>query len=402
MSAKDWSAPPKDVDIVEDDEPQTEEYVPPGSLIPPPPSYTGRFRFMNWHGLRVPISGKVGPYFFSEIENRRTHNQSAIIVVTGAPGDGKSYSAMRLAEILDRKFYVDDNMDLPDDILARFENINIKIRKANDILRLRGEKPLPHQAVRVSQIPFQRERFLFLIGNRSPLEYGQIIIPDEAQYAMGARRWYEDIQKDLMEAIESVRSRGIIIIIVALHLDLLDSIVRKFVLSFMIHMESRGLGTVYRLRTPRFESRMRMYRLGQLRLLLPGYEQCQLADCLRCNHLWDKPIPCQVSRARYERSKKNFTGMMSQIAEEKAAARSRGDTPQRKFSLQEMADYVADRKDRFVFTQKGHIDPMSLVVILSEHPDLTDTPISMSKAGEIRRWLEITKPDISLQQGADK
>jgi hypothetical protein len=365
-------------------------------FVDPPSGYHGRLKFMNWHGFRVAVSGKVGPYFFNQIESRRKHNRSCIIIVTGSPGDGKSYIALRLAQIFDRNFYVDEDFTAPDELVEEVNKANKKIDEANKFRRAEGKPLFPRYELKASQVVFERQRFLFLIGNRSPLQYGQVIIPDEAQYAMGARRWYEDIQKDLMEAVESVRSRGFIIIIVALHLDLLDTIIRKFVLSYMIHIEDRGLGTVYRLRTPRFESHMRKYRLGQLRLLLPGYEECPNPDCIRCSHLWpndEQKIGCQNVRARYERRKKMFTGMMSERAERKAAEKAAPSDPD--LTTDDMAKVVYENKEKLTYNLRGRISPTSIALIIAEKTN-QKVMLSSDKQYGVRKWVEAKYPQIAL------
>lgn len=201
-------------------------------------------KVMNWHGYYVEIGAHKGPFFFNEIQNRRNKNKSNIIVVTGPPGEGKTYCAIRLAEIFDPHF--DPN----------------------------------------TQIIFTRPQLLHVIGEKSPLKRGQVIIIDEAHYGMGSRRWMEAVQKDLMDALASVRSRGFIIMIVALHIEMLDIIVRKYVLSFMIHMEDRGVGVAYRLYTPRFAKELYKTRLGKIRLMLPNAELCDYPDCLTCEYLY--------------------------------------------------------------------------------------------------------------------
>lgn len=233
-------------------------------------------KVMNWHGYYVQIGANKSPYFFNEIQNRRNKNKSNIILITGSPGEGKTYCGIRLAEIFDPHF--DPEL----------------------------------------QIIFTRPQLLHVIGEKSPLKRGQIIVIDEAHYGLGSRRWMESVQKDLMDALASVRSRGFIIIIVSLHIDMLDKIVRKYVLSFMIHMEDRGEGVVYRLYTPRFAKELYKNRLGKIRLMLPQAELCNHPDCLTCKYVTGE---CETTRAIYERNKKAFVDNASKLAEERARER---------------------------------------------------------------------------------
>jgi hypothetical protein len=143
-------------------------------FVDPPSGYHGRLKFMNWHGFRVAVSGKVGPYFFNQIESRRKHNRSCIIIVTGSPGDGKSYIALRLAQIFDRNFYVDEDFTAPDELVEEINKANKKIDEANKFRRAEGKPLFPRYELKASQVVFERQRFLFLICNRSPLQYGQV------------------------------------------------------------------------------------------------------------------------------------------------------------------------------------------------------------------------------------
>ncbi len=252
----------------------------------------------NWNGFKVPVSGGKTAEFFNLIESRRKKNQSCMIIITGDPGGGKTYAALRLGEIFDSRF-------------------NVEVT--------------PYDEPGRSQVTFGRKQLMHLIGNDTPLQREQVIVIDEAQFAMGSRRWYEDVQKDLIEQIEAVRSRGFVIIIVSLHLNLLDNIIRRYVLTFMIHMEDRGRGVVYRLYTPRFESEMRKKRLGSIQLNLPNYEYCKHPDCLRCPYLYpeDPKKECILLRATYERSKKAFIGNknIEKEAQHEARERKRSGAP---------------------------------------------------------------------------
>ena len=165
----------------------------------------GNYKVLNWHGYKVLSGHGKSSHILDEIQYRRNTLKQIMIIIVGAPGEGKSYYALRLAEVLDKKF--------------------------NPFL----------------QIVFDRTHLLWLIGADSPLKMGQVIVIDEAQFIAGARRWYEDIQKDVMEHIEAIRSKGFVVLIVALHINLLDKVIRKYVLSHMMKMNERGSATVYHL-----------------------------------------------------------------------------------------------------------------------------------------------------------
>lgn len=297
-------------------------------------------RVMNWNDYYVQIGSYRSPYFFNEIETRRTKNKSNIIIITGSPGEGKTYTGIRLAEIFDKRF--DPSV----------------------------------------QIVFSRPQLLHVIGEKSPLKRGQVILIDEAHYGMGSRRWMENVQKDLMDALASVRSRGFIIIIVCLHLEMLDKIIRKYVLSFMIHMEDRGLSVAYRLYTPRFAKELYKERLGKMSLSLPDVELCDYPDCLMCKHRH----ACMTTRAIYERRKKRFVDESSKLAEARAKAQERI-----KMSDQDLVKVLNSFQDELVRNDKGIISIASMQIIIERECSVV---VGRHKALVLRDRYGITYPHI--------
>jgi len=301
-----------------------------------------KIKVMNWQGYYVQVGSYRTPFFFNDIETRRTKNKSNIIIITGSPGEGKTYCGIRLSEIFDKRF--DPN----------------------------------------TQIIFSRPQLLYVIGEKSPLKRGQVILIDEAHYGMGSRRWMESVQKDLMDALASVRSRGFIIIIVCLHIEMLDIIIRKYVLSFMIHMEDRGISVVYRLYTPRFAKELFKERLGKMHLLLPNAELCAYPDCLECKH---RKV-CKTTRAIYERRKKSFVDEASKQAEARAKEREQ---KQRALPDKELVKKLYEFKEDLVITNKGNIEIASLQLILERECQVT---IGRNKASLLGKRLILEYSDI--------
>lgn len=300
------------------------------------------YKIQNWHGYGLVVGPGKQSLILDDIENRRQRVKQNMMVVVGPPGQGKSYYAIRLAEILDPKF-----------------------------------KPK-------LQIVFERTHLLWLIGSNSPLKMGQAIIIDEAQFIAGARRWYEDIQKDVMEHIEAIRSRGFIIIIVVLHLNLLDKIIRRFVIDKMLKVTERGKATVYHIWTPTFTDRLFSKKLGKMALLLPGYEQCQYPICLICK-FQDR---CLVSRAIYERAKKEFLSKVSTQSQMKAALAER---KKRIVDYKDLMEKVKDHKDEIVYGKKGTVDIESVKIILENHYGVI---LQDADANRIVRRGRIVHPDV--------
>lgn len=301
----------------------------------------GENKVINWHGYQILTGPGKSTRILDDIQHRRKTVKQNAIVVVGSPGQGKSYFALRLAQIMDKDFN-------------------------------------PYQ-----QIVFERTHLLWLLGPTSPLKMGQVILIDEAQFIAGARRWYEDIQKDVMEHIEAVRSRGFIILIVALHIELLDKIVRNFVLSHMISMNERGRGTVYQLWTPTFHNRLFRKTMGKMVLQIPSYEQCKFPSCLICKYQGS----CQTLRACYERLKKVFLGKMSMHSQQKAALRER---KQRVINYNDILNKVLVYGDRLSFS-RNRVEPESVKIILEENFGIV---LSDSEASRVISRGRIKHPDV--------
>lgn len=317
-------------------------------------------KIRNWNGYGVLAGHGLSTDFFDLIQARVRSNRSNMIVITGNPGEGKSYFGTRLGEIFNGA----------------------------------GFNP-------VVQIVFERDHLLRLIGSESPLKRGDVIVIDEAQYIAGARRWFEEIQKDVMEQIESVRSKGYIIIIIALHMDLLDRIIRRFVLSFMIHIEDRGRGVVYRLTNPRFESKTRYRRLGPLYLLLPNHAKCDNPDCLTghkslrwredfCPYLYGDPA-CTTTRAIYERRKSKILGDRAKVAEMKAEDKK---LRQRVYTDAEMIEALYENRDRLTWL-RGRVNVGSMGLILE---DVLKVAPGQGKIYRLRMRLEHAHPEMDRRE----
>ena len=198
---------------------------------------------VKWYDHVFLVGADFDLSFFEEMAKRQKSKENCIFIITGTPGKGKSWFGLKLGEIFDPKFKILDVDEMPPP----------------------GED--------TSQVTFERPHLLYLIGNDSPLDRGEYIMVDEAQYAMGSRRWFEEVQRDVVEQIESVRSRGFIICIIALHLSLLDKIIRQFMLAYMVGINARGEATIYRLYTPRFADKMHQKKIGTLHVTLPGVDE---------------------------------------------------------------------------------------------------------------------------------
>jgi len=308
--------------------------------VRPPPGYKGRNKWMNYHGFRIMVGVARSPFFLNEIMQAIHKQESCIVIFTGKPGKGKSYSALRIAQMVDRRFDPD------------------------------------------KQVAFKSADLLDMIAPSSQLKRGQVVMVDEAQFVMGARRWYEDVQKDLMDHLESVRSRGLIIFIIALSIDVLDKVVREFVLSHMVYQEDRGSMVPYRLWKPRFGGGMRSKRMGRVKLLLPGFKDCKCRTCLTC--VWKGS--CLNIRARYERRKRAF------IEEKIRESRSKGrkTAPSEDIQLQTLLANLESIE--ITKMRKLNLDDMREVL----EEKLNFTPVGTILV-RLRRRIERTRPEFFVK-----
>ena len=281
-------------------------------------------KLYNWNGYGIIVGPGHNTHILDDIQHRINKVKQNMIIVVGDPGEGKSYFGLRLAQIIDKYFDPE------------------------------------------TQIVFERLHLLSLIGFNSPLKMGQVIIIDEAQFIAGARRWYDDVQKDVMDHIEAIRSKGFVIIIVALNLNLLDKIIRRYVINKMMKMRNRGFARVYRIWTAQFTDKPYRKTIGDMSLRLPDAELCDFPNCLTCKHLngysKDKR-KCMTIRAIYERRKRSFLNEMNRISTKKAEAKERRKVD---INVNDLIQHIIEAKDQLQYNRKGNAEPESIRMILEK------------------------------------
>jgi hypothetical protein len=85
-------------------------------------------------------------------------------------------------------------------------------------------------------------QLMHLIGDESPLRRGNAVIFDEAQFALGARNWQNREQIGVTNLLQSIRSQGFIVLIVALHRNVIDKAVREHIIDYHVSMTRPGIG----------------------------------------------------------------------------------------------------------------------------------------------------------------
>lgn len=282
------------------------------------------YNIINWHETQIIQGLGYSPIFLDLIQARTKKGNGTIIGTGGSPGDGKTWFCMRLGQILNRI------------------------------------KPSRHFNP-YTQIPFTQEHFLWLISDESPLKQGDVIILDEAHFAAGARNWFKEDQKELVDLIASARNMGLIVILVVLHMDMLDKILRQFTMAFYVHLESPGKAIAYKTYTPRFSPEMIKNRIGPVKMLVPDVNKCDHPECLKCKHCFPskKNILCNTSRAIYERRKKHFQNLKI-----KASRDRRDKIEKQNTSTTDMLETLKNYHHELRLTSHGNVDHTIIQIIL--------------------------------------
>lgn len=301
-------------------------------------------KFLNWNGLVVPVGPGMNTEFLDEVVNRINDSRSVIIAVTGPPGEGKTWFGLRLAEIFQRA------------IKRKFDSSK--------------------------QVCFSREDVARVVAEDVKIGPGEWMLIDEAHMATGARHWGEQEQKALVDQIAAIRSRRICVIVVALHISMLDKILREFSLTYHIHMDKIGEGSPYRLSLARFEDKTYREGKGQFFTSVPDAEECLSPSCLTCAHRsW-----CANLRAVYERKKGEFL---------KGAGKEMLGRMTKKSKEEEMdkfAEIVYANRSlvRRSANKNRNIEPVSLQMILEKE----GKRISLTLATVLAKRVQWKYPDI--------
>lgn len=216
--------------------------------------------------------GRFDTRIFDEILGKINTQQSVVITVTGPPGIGKTYIGIILGQFFDELFHCTDI-------------------------------PPPPPNIDDGQVTFERAHILYLTGKDSPLKREQVILIDETHFGMGARKWQDREQQELTDYIAAIRSKGYVLILIVLNTQMIDKMIRDFVVNYELSVTKRGEAIVYRRWFPPHAKDAYRKRLGKIVLPLPDFDKCSYPSCLRCKALRNN---CPTIRAIYERRKEYF------------------------------------------------------------------------------------------------
>ncbi|MCJ7632706.1 hypothetical protein MUP77_10000 [Candidatus Bathyarchaeota archaeon] len=154
---------------------------------------------------------EVGPYFQDMIKTRLTKRYNVIMLYCGMAGIGKSFAGMATCEEFDKSFDVD-------------------------------------------RIVFSGEEILRVVQTMKSLQW---ILVDEAGINMGKRSWYEEVQRAIVDTVETFRFLRLGLIFCTLNRNLLDSIVRSYLIHYQVNMIDRGYGKLYEIQPSMFDAEIR-------------------------------------------------------------------------------------------------------------------------------------------------
>jgi len=297
-------------------------------------------KFNGWQTL---VNKDIGyaPYFSSELRRRVNKKLATNIVVTGEPGEGKSYQACDLARVLE------------------------------------GLTASGKDRFSIDQVVFTFKQYMKLTLD---LPMGKSIVFDEPSYAMGKRDWYKELNKALVLTVESQRFKVHPLFIPIINKSLLDKTIRSYLIQFQVEMKDRGHATVYRIYPSQHVEKVYRYTFCHLEYSLFDNDKCNRDTCLDC----PKIMKCPLFRAQYERKK-------ALIQEERyeSALDSAVKTESLEVTDSQIEKMLYSVKEKII-NKKGKLDPNLLRIVAREDFGIK---IGHNKAYSIRRLLEFHHPD---------
>jgi len=125
----------------------------------------------------------TGSYFLGYIKHRLERNKNFLLAITGPTGSGKTYSGLRIGELLDKDFTID-------------------------------------------RVVFTSREFMRVI-NGGTLRRGSVILYDEAGVGLSARQWQSVQNKLINFVMQTFRHRNLIVIFTSPDLSFMDASSRK-------------------------------------------------------------------------------------------------------------------------------------------------------------------------------
>jgi len=223
----------------------------------------GELGWRKARGRYIPFSRDigVGPYFSNLIMSRIRKQKPCNVIFTGEAGISKSYCAIGFARFLQPSFSI-KNVAMT---YAEFMQLMLKLRE------------------------------------------GQIIVLDEPEYVAGHRDWYKEQNKALVATMRSGRFKVHPVFIPLINKSLLDKVVRQHLLQYMVWLEDRGEGTVYKLSPSHFTDETYTKFLCRIRFEMLDVNECEKKWCYSCKSFKDNG--CNLLRAQYEHKREEIQNL---------------------------------------------------------------------------------------------
>lgn len=189
------------------------------------------FKRMLFLGARI---AKKDPLF--QKLSSMGYEKATNIVVTGEAGEGKSYLAMDICRVI-----------------SGFNK--------------RGEERFS-----LDQVVFGYKGFMKLILD---LPMGAPIMYDEPSYSLSKRTWFQELQRALVQTMESMRFKIHPVFFAIINKTLLDKTIRAHLLQFQVVVHGRGKAIVYRLHSSQFEDKVFHKYFCDLEWNMLDQDKCQ-------------------------------------------------------------------------------------------------------------------------------
>ncbi len=296
----------------------------------------GKLSPMKYHNQIVPFSSHlgVGPVFYNELMHRIHAVKAIRIAVVGEAGGSKTYTSIALAQMLNKKFSVD-------------------------------------------QVVFKGSDYLHLQRMIKPK---QVIVFEEPTFSLSARSWYDVWQRIVTQTIESTRFLNTPIILPCVNRSLVDKVIREFYINYVIVMFDRGIGRVYRTSHSQWTNDEYRETAFNIYVYKPGYDisKCGRLTCLGCKEL---PICNKYIWPQYERKRAAAIEFYQQEGEKKLSAVER-----KSWSIIDLEKMITEEiVEQLVFSKKGKILVESMRMVFEEKLDIE---LSKRKATELCERLE--------------
>lgn len=243
-----------------------------------------------------PINGLFPGY----IKQRISKNKNFLCAITGPTGSGKTYSSLRLAEILDEEFNKD-------------------------------------------RIVFTPKEFINLLNN-GDLKSGSVIVFDEAGVSLNNRAWQSIANNLIQYVLQTFRHKNYIVLFTAPDFSFIDKASRKL---FHSYMETKGINfTKKKCMLKPFMLQINQ-RTGDiyfkyLTVVMPGQKESKITSL-------SVGLPSKDLIKAYEEKKKEFTQSLNEDIERKLQEKE--DQENKGQQLPELTDRQQEIKE---LLEEGH------------------------------------------------